>query len=306
MDPEKKVEETKIDEDAELDAALNKSIEDFKAGNELAPAPAKLETKVEVKPVETAKPELETKVEDKNKPLATEVKEEGYEFRVPNKGKFESNESYELRIQLLDQVKRRKAATTPELKAALSEEIAKSKGQIKNLNGSDKNINNLNKTVEEVKVEEEDPSLKADRERLKALGGVTKEDIQEIAKQERLQLDIKNTLDTFVTRTTELKDPDVREIFFDFVDANYNWQNKSGKDLMTVLELARENMFKPSESIQERVIKGAGVAEKINAMSFSGNTDSKIEISEDKRKSLKELTDTGMSEEKANELLSDL
>ena len=311
MDPEKKVEVPAVDDEAALDAELNKSIEDFKAGNEIKPtAEIKPEVKVEAPAAPgptgaTGPAEPKPQVEDPSKPPVEAKAEEGFEFRVPNKGKFESDESYELRIGLLDLVKRRKAATTPEAKAALSEEISKTKGQLKNLNSADKPINNLNKTVEEPKVEEEDPALKADRERLKALGGVTKEDVQEMARQERLQLDIKSTLDKFVDRTPEMKDPDVREVFFDFVNENYAWQGKSGKELLTILELARENMFKPSETIQDRVIKGANVAEKISAMGFQGNTDSKVQVSAEKRKDIDELKATGMSEEKAIELLSD-
>lgn len=307
MDPEKKVEEPKIEDESELDAELDKSIKEVRAGNELKPeASNKPENKDEGPTGETGDADPKDKVEDASKPpKAEDKKEEGYEFRVPNKGKFESDESFELRIQLLDQVKKRKLATTPEAKAALSEEIQKTKGQLKNLNGADKSINNLNKTVDDTKVIEEDEAMKADRERLKALGGMTKDEVREEMAQERLQLDIKNTLDRFVDRTAEMKDPDVREVFFDFVDRNYAWQGKTGKELLTILELARENMFKPSETIQERVIKGANVAEKINAMGFAGNTGNKVEFSADKKQSIEELKATGMSEEKAAELVSD-
>ncbi len=306
MDPEKKVDEPVVEDEAELDAELAKSIGAVRAGNELKPETetAKPEVKDEGATGATGDSKPKTEVEDPSKPPAEAKKEEGYEFRVPNKGKFESDESYELRIQLLDQVKRRKAATTPEAKAALSEEISKTKGKIQNANGSDKTINNLNKTVEEPKVEE-DEAMKADKERLKALGGATKDDVQEMVRQERLALDIKNTLDKFVDRTAEIKDLDVREVFFDFVDQNYAWQGKTGKELITILELARENMFKPSETIQDRVLKGANVQEKINAMNFAGGTGNKVEFSAEKRKDIEELKSTGMSEEKAAELLSD-
>jgi len=117
--------------------------------------------------------------------------------------------------------------------------------------------------------------------------------------------DVKNTLDKFVERHTELGDEDTREVFFDFVDSNYNWQNKGGKELMTVLELARESMFKPSETIQERVLKAANVQEKVNAMQFPGGTVAKTDFSPEMRKDLDELIATGMPEEKAIELLSD-
>jgi hypothetical protein len=303
MEPEKKEEVPEVDDEKKLDEELEASMKEVRAGKELKPgAPTKPED--EGPTGATGDGANKPEDEDPSKPQ-TKAKEENYEFRVPNKGKFESDESYELRIGLLDLVKKRKLATNSEAKEKLSEEIKEAKGQLKNLNGSDKHINNLNKTVEEPKPPEEDETMKADRERLKELGGATKEDIQEVIRQERLTLDVKNTLDRFVDRSKELKDPDVREVFFDFVDANYNWQGKSGKELMTVLELARENMFKPSETIQERVIKGANVQEKINAMGFQGSTGNKAEFSAERRKDIEELKSTGMSEEKAVELTSE-
>jgi len=297
-------------DEAELDKVLEESIESVKAGNELTPP-------VEKKEVETEKVDPKTEPEkeksedhapeDPSTPLAGEEKSAEYEFRVPNKGKFESDESYEKRIELLDLVKRRKLAKTDEQRLALTDEIKTAKSQIKTINGTDKVTNPLLKKQEEVieKPIEEDETLKADRERLKELGGATKEDIAKIVRQERLATDVKNTLDSFVDRHSELKDEDTREVFFDFVDANYAWQNKGGKELMTILELARENMFKPSETIQERVLNGANVQEKVNAMQFPGGTIAKTDHSPEVRKSIDELIATGMSEEKAIELLSD-
>jgi len=304
MDPEK-IEVPVVEDESALDKELEESLNSVRAGNELAPkAPVKPEEKKDgAKPGEPATPTPATPpVEDPSKPPVVEDKE-GYQFRIPNKGKFESDESYEKRIELLDLVKQRKAADTPEKKQQLSEQIAKAKGQLKTLNGADK-INNLNNVVEKPKVEE-DPALVADRNRLKELGGATKEDIQEVIRQERFVGEQKSTLENFVTRHPELKDEDVREVFFDFVDNNYNWSTKTGKELMTVLELARENMFKPDETIQERVLKGANVQEKINAMQFPGGTGGRTDISPEMRKSIDELKATGMSEEKAMELLSD-
>ena len=281
------VAEVVVDEDAELDAELNKTIDDMKSGNE-SPTEAKVE-------------------EPSTPPVEEAPKDEEYEFRVPNKGKFESDESYEKRIELMDLVKRRKLAKTEEQKQQLTEEIKTTKGQIKNLNGIDKITNPLLAKESEVTPTdgEEDEALKADKERLKQLGGATKEDIEAIIQKERLASEVKSTLDKFIDRHSELKDDDTREVFFDFVDSNYNWQNKSGKDLMTVLELARESMFRPSETIQERVLKGANVQEKVNAMQFPGGTTAKSDVSPELKKSIDELTATGMSEEKAVELLSD-
>ena len=295
--------ETPVENDeAALDKELADSISSVQAGKELAPtAPVA----PEVKPGETpAKPQEELASATPVAEVKEEVKqEEGYEFRVPNQGKFESDESFEKRVELLDLVKRRKLATTPEDKAKLSEQIQTAKGQLKNISGSDK-INNPNPT-ETVVQPEDDEATKADKERLKQLGGATKEEVQEIIQQERATLETKSTLERFVERHPELKDADVREVFFDFVDSNYNWSGKTGKDLMTVLELARENMFKPDESIQERVLKGANVAEKVNAMQFPGGTIAKSDYSPEMRKSIDELIATGMTEEKAVELLAE-
>jgi hypothetical protein len=304
MDQDKK--EVPIDDEAELDKELAESINAVKAGNKLEETPTTPETKVEEKPAEKpADQQPDTKVEDPSNPQVAEDTDKS-EFRIPNKGKFESDESYELRISLMDLVKRRKAATTPEAKAALSDEISKTKGHLKNLNGSDKIINPLNKVDDTKPVVDEDPAIKADRERLKQLGGTTREDVQEMVRQERLAQETQNALTNFVNRYAEFKDEDMRDVFFDFVDANYNWQGKTGKELITVLELARENMFRPSESIQERVIKGANVQEKINAMSFpGGNSGVGQGLSPELRRSVDELKATGMSEEKAIELLSE-
>ncbi len=285
-------------DEAALDKELAETISAVNAGKEL-------EQKAPVKTEDTSE---ETKTDATAEQASTapgdEKKEEGYAFRIPNKGRFESDESYEKRIELLDLVKKRKLANSPEQHQNLSEQIRATKGQLKNLNGVDKVISPLN-TVDSVVQPEEDEAIKADRERLKQLGGATKEDITEIIRQERIAADTKSTLEKFVERHPELKDADVREVFFDFVDSNYNWNGKTGKELMTVLELAQESMFKPSESIQERVLKGANVQEKINAMQFPGGTVAKSDYSPEMRKSINELVATGMSESKAAELLSE-
>ena len=299
-----------VDDESELDKVLEESIEAVKAGKELTPTKEeaepeepKVETPEESKAEDTSTPPVEVE------PEAEAEKTQEYEFRIPNKGKFESDESFEKRVELLDLVKKRKLAKTPEQRQQISEEIKTAKSNLKTLNGTDRFVNPLNeKTAEKTDppIEDvKDEALEADKERLKQLGGATKEDIIEVVQQERLNAEVKNTLDTFVGRHNELKDEDTREVFFDFVDSNYKWQGKSGKDLMTVLELARENMFKPSESIQDRVLKGANVQEKVNAMQFPGGTIAKNDFSPEMRKSIDELTATGMSEEKAIELLSD-
>lgn len=315
-------EETKIDteevDETELDNEIQNSIDSVKAGKEL---PKDEEVKTEEAKEEeteestTEKSEEETDEESEQAPVSEDnsnpqaegaQKQDGYDFRIPNKGKFESDESYEKRIELMDLVRKRKLAKTDEQRQQISDEIKTTKNQLKTLNGSDRITNPLNEKSEvDTEKTEEDETLKADKERLKQLGGVTKEDLENIIQKERIASEVKSTLDTFIGRHDELKDNDAREVFFDFVDSNFAWQDKTGKDLMTVLELARESMFKPSETIQERVLKGANVQEKVNAMQFPGGTTSKQNYSPEVKQSLDELMATGLSEEKALELLSD-
>lgn len=300
------MDETKTDapvnEEESLDKELEETIAGLKAGQAPTAAPA-----AEVKPEEkTEETPTEPKAEEPSTPPA-----EGSEYELslpkaakPEKGKFESDESYEKRIELMDLVQKRKAARTDSQRNTLSEQIQTTRKELSLLRGSEKIINPLQEAVGK-KEEEEDETVKADRERLRQLGGATKEDIEAIVQRERQAIEVKSTLEKFVDRHTELKDEDTREVFFDFVDSNYNWQNKSGKELMTVLELARESMFRPAETIQERVLKGANVQEKVNAMQFPGGTVAKGDYSPEMRKSIDELKATGMSEEKALELLAD-
>jgi len=312
MEPETKIEEkTGVDDESELDKEIEASLTSIKTGNEqVVKTTAEPEPKTEVK---TEEKTVDTKVEDKGgEPVAPKAtvdnKEEGYNFRVPNKGKFESDESYEKRVELMDLVKRRKLAKTDEQREQISAQIKTTKNELKSLNGSDKNINQLNEKLgQEVNNQkvEEDEVLKADQARLKELGGATKEEVQEMIEKDRRDAEVSNNLETFVKRHPEMNDADTREVFFDFVDQNYNWQNKSGKDLMTVLELARESMFKPEETIQERVLAGANVAEKVNAMQFPGGTIVKSGFSDERKAEIKEIMASGMSEDKAIELTSD-
>lgn len=297
MDPEKK-DVPVVEDESVLDKELEDTLSTIKAGQE-SPAPAP-----EVKPEENkgANPEA-PKVEESSNPPSDNAGE--FKLPIPSKTKFESDEVYEKRIELMDLIQKKKLAKTDDQKKELSDQIKTTRVEMSLLKGPNNQINNLNKVVDDPKPVE-DPALKADKERLKALGGATTEDIQEMLAQERLAIETKNTLESFVGRHPEFKDNDVRDVFFDYVDTNYNWQNKTGKDLMTVLELARESMFKPSESIQERVLKAANVQEKVNAMNFPGGTGSgKSDFSPEMRKSIDELKATGMSEEKAVELLSD-
>lgn len=229
------------------------------------------------------------------------------EFRIPNKGPLESDEAYEKRVELFDLVKRRKAATTPEAKAEILKQISRVKGEFGAL-GSEKIIQpKTDAAPTGATGATGDAELEADKERLRALGGATKEDVAAILAEERHEAQVRSDLQTFVGKHAQLKDEDAREIFFAFVDGNYLWEGKSGKELATVLEMAYENMFRPAEQLDARVLAAAGVEKKVGAMQFPGNSGGGAPgLSPEMRQSVNELKATGMSEEKALELLADL
>lgn len=301
-------------DEAELDAALAASIDKVKAGETLVPqVPGQSGETAPTGPTGEATPTGEASPtgstgstgEGNSNPQPTGATGED-EFRIPQQGKYETDDAYEKRVELFDLVKRRKAATTPEAKAALSEDIKKAKGDLRQLGNTGSSINQPPADGAPTGASgEADPNVEADIARAKALGLSTKEDVAEIIRQERLDQEVKSDLQKFVESKPELSDEDVRDVFFDFVDANYNWQDKSGKELRALLSMAHDAMFRPADTVQERVLKAAGVAEKVNAMQFPGGTGAQTTFSPEMKQSIDELKAAGMSEEKAIELLSE-
>lgn len=302
-----------VEDETALDVELSESIAKIKAGEAVVPqAPAETGESAPTGaqgPTGTDAPTGATGSTGADASTSQPTGPDGDdEFRIPKQGKWETDDAYEKRVELFDLVKRRRAATTPETKAALSAEITKAKSDLRTLGGTER----FTKTKGDDSPDgatgataEEDPTIAADKERLRALGGATKEDLAEIIRQERFEQEVKSDVQKFVDSAPELKDPDVREVFFDFVEANYAWEGKSGKALTAILGMAHETMFRPSESIQDRVLKGADVAGKVGSMQFPGGTGSQTTLSPDRKQSLDELKAAGMSEEKAMELISD-
>lgn len=298
-------------DEAALDAEIAADIESVRAGETIATAPTG-ETG-EASPTGETGPTGATGATGEaptGEPQPTGAAGE-QDHRLPNKGKWESDAAYEKRVELFDLVKRKQAATTPEAKATLSAEIARVKGELKKTPSEAERFiqpkpeGATGPTGASGETGEVDPTLAADQERLRQLGGLTREEMRAELQQERHDAAVENDLKNFVGGHDELKDPDVREVFLDFVEENYAWQGKSGAALTAILEMAHENMFRPAESVQERVLKGAGVQEKVNAMQFPGGTSGATTRTPEQQKELDELKATGMSEEKALELLSD-
>lgn len=299
-------EQVDAEDDAALDAEIEASIASVKAGETIATAPTGATGEAPTGEAPTG-PTGATGEAPTGEPQPTGATGE-QEHRLPNKGKWESDAAYEKRVELFDLVKRKQAATTPEAKATLAAEIARVKGELKTSNLAERFIKPRTEgapTGASGETGEVDPTLAADQERLRQLGGLTREEMRAELQQERHEAAVEADLKNFVGGHDELQDPDVREVFLDFVEENYAWQGKSGASLNAILEMAYENMFKPAESVTERVLRAAGVQEKVGAMQFPGGTGAVTTRTPEQQKSLDELKATGMSEEKALELLSD-
>jgi len=238
----------------------------------------------------------ESQNDDPNKELV-----EG--FKAPVKGKFESDESFSIRKQLADLVLQRKSATSDEERQAISQKINSTRKEFSNLN----NGNGINRSQSSnddnasPHVQSQDGTQDGDSSQKRP---ATIEDIERVFEEREMARGVSTTLESFIGRHPELQDEDTRQVYFDFVDANYNWQGKVGKDLMTVLELARENMFKPSETISERVLKSAGVQQKVNAMQFPGGSVVGPSYTPEQQKSIDELKDLGYSEKDALDMIT--
>ncbi len=297
-------------DEAELDAAIAADMEAVRAGEPIAEAPTGPTGEAPTGETGETGDTGATGEAPTGEPQPTGATGEA-DIRLPNKGKWESDAAYEKRVELFDLVKKKQAATTPEAKVALEAEIKRVKGELKTASTYAERFTQprtegaTGPTGASGETGEVDPTLAADQERLRQLGVPTREEMRAELQQERHDAAVENDLKNFVGGHDELKDPDVREVFLDFVEENYAWQGKSGAPLNAILEMAYENMFRPAESVQQRVLNGAGVQEKVNAMQFPGGTQGAVTRSPEQQKELDELKATGMSEEKALELLSD-
>lgn len=296
-----------IEDESELDSILEESINSVKAGQTLTEETPQSQTGAEDDSSEskdTTESDESSGEKDGNSQATTVAGDEA--IRIPEKGKFESDEAYEKRVELAELVRQRKAATTPEAKEALAEKIKEARKQVGRADIAAKFTQpKVENVIQKDQEQEQDPSIQADLERAKTIGIATQDDIREVIQQERFQQSVQDTIANFVEKTGELADEDVREVFFDFVDQNFIWQGKTGKELSTVLSLAKEAMFRPAETIQDRALKAADIQNKVGAMQFPGGTGTKVTFSQDIKQSIEELKATGMSEEKALELLSD-
>lgn len=294
------------DDESALDASINDTISQIKAEHPVAANPPK---PAETVPDAAAKAKVSEIAPSAEQPTAEVVppKKDGsneepasaYEFRDPVKGKSESDESFQLRVQLSDLVKAKKAANTDVEKENLQAQIKELREVVfpnaisKNQSRTQPFINNGGASPDNVQPAKADPNAKS----------LTEAEVTNLINKREYDSSVKSTLDSFIESSPELQDSDVREVYFNLIDANYNWQGKTGKELRTVLDLAKRAMFPPSETIQEAVIKGAKVQEKVNAMQFPGGSIVKPGLTPGQQKDVDDMVATGMSEAKARALI---
>lgn len=278
------------DEEKALDESINADIAKVKAENVTETIPPTVKTSTETPPAEEVPPEKTPETQTEEQPALVDFKE------PPKKGKFESDESYSMRLNLFDLIKQRKEAQTPAEKDAIQSQMDAIRTEIREIATSKPSLQKTNDGVTPSQTDSQGkPLSQADIDAL----------IDQRLLNRQQQLDIRSVSDSFFTKHPEFKDQDVRAVFIEFFDSNYKIEGKTPKEAAAVLELAHQAMFRPNESVQERVIKAAGVQDRVNAMQFPGGTIVKSAISPADQKAIDEIVATGMSEEKARQLILD-
>lgn len=308
MEPKDIAENTEVtDNESELDASINSTIDKIKAENHEAANPPQPANESDAKNVsEQATGQKSDSANAEASPAQEAPSEEGvqpenqaFEFKDPVKGKFESEESFQMRVQLAGLIKQKKLAKTDKEKSDLQ-------GQIKGLRddmsallrgGVPKspsfNNNGSASSSDDTSQQETDSNTRP----------MTQAEVDAMLNRRDYDRSVRETLDSFISSSPELKDPDIQQVYFDFIDANYQWQGKTGKDLRTVLDLAKQAMFRPNETVQEAALKGAKVQEKINAMQFPGGSIARAGLTPDQQKDVDDMVAAGIPESKARALI---
>jgi hypothetical protein len=299
MDNEEQKEQDVIvddDSDLELDKLINETI----AGAGSQTQKAEHEDGVPSKTVEFKEeiPEStdvsKTAVETPSQEAQTDEKNPSYDLRVPVKGPLETEESYAVRLQISEMLKKRETAATEDEKSEVQKELKKFREEFGHLINSNRSQFSQNRDDAPSNVQPDDGSQRK---------FVSVDELDEILAEKQIQTENKFIIDSFFSKHPEFTDQNVRDVFVDFFDSNYKIDGKSGTQIAQVLELARSAMFKPTQSIEERVLKGANVQNKVNAMQFPGGTIVRNGLTPDQQKSVDEMKAAGISEDRARELI---
>lgn len=296
---EENIVETPIENDDE-DLELDKSIQDT-----IASLNTKTDNIEGGVPSEQTEPETttdKTEVDEDEVDLSTVEKgtaetQEESDLTIPIRGKFETDTSYAVRMKIAEMIKAKKQAETVVEKNEIQEELRsfrKEFGNLINNNKSQLSFNNNDNAPSDVTPEKGESGRYIDESQL-----------EQILSERETTFKNKNVVDSFFKTYKEFNDDSVKQVFIDFFDSNYRIDNKVGEQITETLELAREAMFRPKQGIQERVLKSADVNQKINSMQFPGGTVTKSALTPQQQKSVDEMVNAGVSEEKARELISD-
>ncbi len=297
---EQKAQDVIVDDDSDLE--LDKLINDTIAGASSQEQKAEHEDGVPSKTVEIKEeiPEStdvsKTAVETPSQEAQTDEKNTSYDLRVPVKGPFESEESYAVRLQISEMLKKRETAATDDERSEVQKELKKFREEFGHLINSNRSQFSQNRDDAPSSVQPDDGSQRK---------FVSVDELDEILAEKQIQTENKFIIDSFFSKHPEFSDQNVRDVFVDFFDSNYKIDGKTGTQIAQVLELARSAMFKPTQSIEERVLKGANVQNKVNAMQFPGGTIVRNGLTPDQQKSVDEMKAAGISEDRARELILD-
>lgn len=217
-------------------------------------------------------------------------------IRFPEKGKFETDDSYNVRLQIAEMIKKRESAESTSEKDAIQAELRKFRDEFGHLITN----NRSQSSIRDDAPADVQPQ-KGNQTAIEDIDSVIEKKLME----RQIWMDNKSAIDTFFDSTPELQDPVTRQVFIDFFDANYKIEGKSPKEVTQTLNLAKQAVFRPAETVQERVLKGAEVQDKVNAMQFPGGTIVKTGLTPDQQQSIDEMVATGMSEDRARALILD-
>lgn len=288
-----------IEDDSAFDAELTQQITQMAEQNGAAKPP---ETVEPISPDTQVPSEASTVTPSAEEVPPVKIDEaqtptEPYEFKQPVKGQFESEESFAMRQSLALLIANKKASNNPQEQEVIQNQIKEIRQDLKNLKPDiiTKPSNHNDGTPSNVQPEEGYQASQTPEDIAKQ--------VLETIKIEQYNESMTNEVNSFLNKHPEFQDPAVRETFIEFFDENYKLEGKSPEQSRLVLELARQAMFRPDETIQERVLKAAGVQNQVNAMQFPGGTVVKQALPKHQQDSIDEMVKAGISEERAKELI---
>lgn len=212
--------------------------------------------------------------------------------RNPIRGKFESEESYAVRLRIAEMIKAKDEATSESEKDSIQSQLKDFRKEFGSL------INNKNQLSFN-----QNGSTPSDNEENEL---TLDEKVKEAVANQHFELQNKSIVDNFFSEHKEFSDPNVKQAFIDFFDNTYIISGKTGNELRQVLKLGYESMFKPSQSINERVLKGTSVQNAVKTMQSSGGTAPTSTLTPEQQASINEIRSLrkDLSEQDALDLIS--